>query len=53
VESLAQGFMEALRSLISHCQITEVGSYTPSDFPLAMLDEQELKELFTKVEFEV
>ncbi|HEY9871800.1 MAG TPA: condensation domain-containing protein, partial [Candidatus Obscuribacterales bacterium] len=32
VESLAQRFMEALRSLIDHCQSPEAGGYTPSDF---------------------
>jgi amino acid adenylation domain-containing protein/non-ribosomal peptide synthase protein (TIGR01720 family) len=32
VKGLAQGFMEALRSLIAHCQSPDAGSFTPSDF---------------------
>ncbi|WP_292865633.1 non-ribosomal peptide synthetase [Nostoc sp. LPT] len=32
VETLAQRFIEALRSLIAHCQSPDVGGFTPSDF---------------------
>ncbi|MCV3211987.1 amino acid adenylation domain-containing protein [Plectonema radiosum NIES-515] len=32
VEALAHGFIEALRSLIAHCQSPNAGSFTPSDF---------------------
>ena len=32
VEALAHGFIEALRSLIAHCQSPDAGSFTPSDF---------------------
>ena len=32
VEVLAQGFIEALRSLIAHCQSPDAGGFTPSDF---------------------
>ena len=32
IETLAQRFIEALRSLIAHCQSSEAGGYTPSDF---------------------
>lgn len=32
VEVLAQGFIEALRSLITHCQSPDAGGFTPSDF---------------------
>ncbi|QMS92037.1 amino acid adenylation domain-containing protein [Nostoc edaphicum CCNP1411] len=32
VEILAQGFIEALRSLIIHCQSPDAGGFTPSDF---------------------
>ncbi|HAA31669.1 MAG TPA: non-ribosomal peptide synthetase, partial [Cyanobacteria bacterium UBA8553] len=31
--SLAEDFLEALRSLIAHCQSSDAGGYTPSDFP--------------------
>src|SRR4029077_14491260 len=42
IENLARGYVEALRSLIVHCQSREGCSYTPSDFPLAKLDQQKL-----------
>jgi amino acid adenylation domain-containing protein/non-ribosomal peptide synthase protein (TIGR01720 family) len=42
IEGLAQSFIEALRSLIAHCQLPEAGCYTPSDFPLAKLDRPQL-----------
>ncbi|HEX8651125.1 MAG TPA: non-ribosomal peptide synthase/polyketide synthase [Pyrinomonadaceae bacterium] len=45
VESLAHDYLEALRSLILHCQSPEAGGYTPSDFPLANLDQQRLDRL--------
>jgi len=32
IATLAQRYIEALRSLISHCQSPEAGGYTPSDF---------------------
>jgi len=40
IEGLAQGFIKALRSLISHCQSPEAGGYTPSDFPAANLSQK-------------
>ena len=45
IERLAEDFMDALRSLISHCSSPSVGAYTPSDFPEAGLDQQELDKL--------
>ncbi|GAA6624124.1 amino acid adenylation domain-containing protein [Scytonema sp. NUACC26] len=32
IESLAQRFIEAMRSLIAHCQSPDAGGFTPSDF---------------------
>ncbi|NEQ28112.1 MAG: hypothetical protein F6K28_55815 [Microcoleus sp. SIO2G3] len=32
VELLAQWFIEAVRSLIAHCQSPDAGGFTPSDF---------------------
>jgi len=43
VEHLARTFLDALRSLISHCQSPNAGGHTPSDFPLARLDANKLK----------
>jgi amino acid adenylation domain-containing protein/non-ribosomal peptide synthase protein (TIGR01720 family) len=49
VERLAQGFLEALQSLIAHCQSPEVGGYTPSDFPEAELSQEDIDELVAKL----
>jgi non-ribosomal peptide synthase protein (TIGR01720 family) len=48
VERLAGWYGEALRALIAHCQSPAAGGYTPSDFPLARLDRQELDELVAR-----
>jgi non-ribosomal peptide synthase protein (TIGR01720 family) len=45
VEGLARRFIEALRTLIVHCQSPEAGGYTPSDFPKMTLSQYELDEL--------
>src|SRR5579883_2740896 len=37
IEQLARHYIEALQTLITHCQSPEAGGYTPSDFPLACL----------------
>ncbi|HEX7239323.1 MAG TPA: condensation domain-containing protein, partial [Longimicrobiaceae bacterium] len=42
VERLAQWYAAELRELIAHCTSEEAGGYTPSDFPLAQLDEEAL-----------
>jgi non-ribosomal peptide synthase protein (TIGR01720 family) len=42
IENLAQGFLEELRLLISHCTAPEAGGYTPSDFALAKLNQEKL-----------
>jgi amino acid adenylation domain-containing protein/non-ribosomal peptide synthase protein (TIGR01720 family) len=41
VERLIETFMEALRSLLAHCQSSET-NYTPSDFPQANLSQKDL-----------
>ncbi|HEY0607972.1 MAG TPA: amino acid adenylation domain-containing protein, partial [Herpetosiphonaceae bacterium] len=45
IEWLAQGYLGALRTLIDHCRAPEAGGYTPSDFPLAHLDQQAVSKL--------
>ena len=42
VEELARRFTESLERLIAHCQSSEAGGYTPSDFPDANLTHAEL-----------
>jgi non-ribosomal peptide synthase protein (TIGR01720 family) len=48
VERLAQDFVQALRSLITHCQNPEAGGYTPSDFPLAKIGQTQLDRIAAK-----
>jgi non-ribosomal peptide synthase protein (TIGR01720 family) len=45
VERLANEFLNALRSIIAHCESDEGGGFTPSDFPLARLEQKELDRL--------
>ena len=45
VERLSESYSAALRALTEHCASPEAGGYTPSDFPLAGLDQQELDRL--------
>ena len=48
IERLAQDFIQALRALIAHCRSTDAGGYTPSDFPLAQLDQAQLDKVLNK-----
>src|SRR6185312_1844918 len=50
VERLAQNCLDALRALITHCQTSEAGGYTPSDFPEAGLSSQKLDELLAMLD---
>ena len=52
IERLADATVESLRSIIAHCTSSDAGGYTPSDFPLAELEQDELDLAFSKVEFE-
>ena len=45
IETLAATFLEKLQGLIDHCLSPEAGGYTPSDFPLAQLDQATLDQL--------
>jgi amino acid adenylation domain-containing protein/non-ribosomal peptide synthase protein (TIGR01720 family) len=47
IERLAQHFIEALHTLIVHCQSPGAWAFTPSDFPKMKLSQQELDELIT------
>ncbi|HEY3582015.1 MAG TPA: condensation domain-containing protein, partial [Pyrinomonadaceae bacterium] len=52
IEALADNFITALRALITHCTTGETFSYTPSDFPLISVDQEQLDKAFSLVEFE-
>ena len=45
IENLAHEFIENLRKLIEAARSTESAEFTPSDFPLAALDDKHLQEL--------
>ena len=46
---LAEAFIEELRALINHCRSAQEISYSPSDFPEAELNQQELDDLITSL----
>ena len=45
VEALASRYRSALETLIERCRAPGVGGYTPSDFPLASLSQQQLDQV--------
>lgn len=49
IEQLANEFIKMLRSIISDCQTTSAGTYTPSNFPNAEFSQKELDELLVKI----
>ena len=49
VESIAEGFVDALRRIIAHCLSPKSSGYTPSDFPEAGLNQSDLDGLIGKI----
>ncbi|HKB47046.1 MAG TPA: condensation domain-containing protein, partial [Ktedonobacterales bacterium] len=47
VEKLAAAFREHLKAVVEHCLTPGRRGYTPSDFPLAQLDQRQLDRLFS------
>jgi non-ribosomal peptide synthase protein (TIGR01720 family) len=50
IEALAERFDTTLRALIDHCVSPQAQGYTPSDFPLADLDQRALDQLVIQIE---
>jgi non-ribosomal peptide synthase protein (TIGR01720 family) len=48
IEKLAHDFVDALRSLIAHCQSPEAGGYTPSDFADVELSQADIDALLAE-----
>jgi non-ribosomal peptide synthase protein (TIGR01720 family) len=48
IERVAAQFVEKLQALIEHCQTESIGGHTPSDFPLARIDQTQLETIETK-----
>jgi len=49
IKKMAQEFIQTLQILISHCQQTEMVSYTPSDFPEVTLNQEYLDKIATEI----
>ncbi|MBI1853016.1 MAG: amino acid adenylation domain-containing protein [Planctomycetes bacterium] len=49
IELLCASYLESLRALVAHCQDPSAGSYTPSDFPDAGLDQKKLDRVLATV----
>ncbi|HEX5708928.1 MAG TPA: condensation domain-containing protein, partial [Pyrinomonadaceae bacterium] len=45
IEKLAAEFLRSLRALVAHCLSEGAGGFTPSDFPLARIDQSRLDKL--------
>jgi non-ribosomal peptide synthase protein (TIGR01720 family) len=43
IQELAAAYIRFLQAIIDHCLSAEAGGFTPSDFPLADLDEKKLR----------
>ncbi|ELR97621.1 non-ribosomal peptide synthetase [Gloeocapsa sp. PCC 73106] len=52
IEKLAHDFMKNLKNLSDHCQSLNAGGYTPSDFALAELEQDQLDNLIKMLEEE-
>jgi non-ribosomal peptide synthase protein (TIGR01720 family) len=49
IEQVAQWHVEYLSQIIEHCRSEEAGGYTPSDFPLARINQRELDEFLASL----
>jgi non-ribosomal peptide synthase protein (TIGR01720 family) len=49
VQQVADRFVAALREIIAHCRAPEATGYTPSDFPQAGLNQEEIDLLMKKI----
>ena len=52
IAMLAENFIAALESIVSHCLTPDVGGFTPSDFPEAALSQHELDKFLTAIELD-
>jgi len=51
IKKLAADYITALNELTAHCLNNEAGGYTPSDFPEAGLEQDQLDHLFSQFKF--
>src|SRR5262249_1159406 len=48
IENIADEWLQNLRALLAHCLHPSTGGYTPSDFPLARLDQATLDKVIAR-----
>jgi len=51
IEGLANGFSSALKELTTHCLDVNEGGFTPSDFPEANIEQDQLDALLSQIRF--
>jgi amino acid adenylation domain-containing protein/non-ribosomal peptide synthase protein (TIGR01720 family) len=51
IQRIVNEYLGALRELIAHCQSAEAGGFTPSDFPLVELNQDELDLALSEIDF--
>lgn len=49
IDGLAASYIDHIRGIIAHCLSEQAGGYTPSDFPLANLTDDQLSEVLQKI----
>ncbi|EAZ91849.1 non-ribosomal peptide synthetase [Crocosphaera chwakensis] len=49
IQKLADNYQKNLQFLIEHCQLPEAGGFTPSDFPVASFNQQEVDYLLSQI----
>ncbi|MEM6446902.1 MAG: condensation domain-containing protein [Cyanobacteria bacterium P01_D01_bin.123] len=50
IAQLGREFIQSLQALIQHCQTSEAGGYTPSDFSAAQIDQKDLDQLLSQLQ---
>jgi non-ribosomal peptide synthase protein (TIGR01720 family) len=49
IEGVAASYLAALNEIIEHCSTTQAGGFTPSDFPMVNLNQQQLDKIISRV----
>jgi non-ribosomal peptide synthase protein (TIGR01720 family) len=53
IDHLAHLYMSTLRDILQHCRGAEAGGYTPSDFPLANINQDDLSQIASLLQTEM
>ncbi|MBE9214964.1 amino acid adenylation domain-containing protein [Plectonema cf. radiosum LEGE 06105] len=51
IDNIGEKYLEILIKLIEHCQSSDAGGYTPSDFLLAEIEQNQLDDILNQVDF--